>query len=534
MQNKFREFFRGLERNYGFCDLTNAKVNPETGKLDIPTKSYGWSGKPITDQDYFDHLDGKKSIGIQPCNDENKVIFGAIDVDVYKGFDTPGMLKIIQEHELPIIPVKSKSGGWHLYIHFKEFVEADFARKFLKSLLFTLKLKPITEIYPKQTQLDGRNGNFINLPYFNKSERVAVNPDTGSEFSFEQYIKVVETNSYSRKELQNFTTKLTSTELTGGAEEFTDGPPCLQQLSKNKLDDGRDRFLYNYMVFSKKKYPEDWEDKVRFAAREYFKNDGKWTDRKVNEKIKSWQKQDTGYTCEDGVITEFCMQDVCFKRKFGKSSDNVVEWPMLSNLIKINFDEPEFELTVIYRDKNGDEQSKSMSLKKGDALLVQTDFRKQVMTQLGIYLPEIRKKDFSIIMKVLSDNIEEQAAPAGTSRNELLYQYVKEYISEPPATSAISFETGSPLIKGGLCYVVPEKMYSFFKTKDWKIDYERTMYILKKNFKIVFGKKIRYPKSKNQEESNPQVLCCEIISSKFEHEHAPVEIIEMEDQKDIM
>ena len=47
MQNKFREFFRGLERNYGFCDLTNAKVNPETGKLEIPTRDYGWSGKPI-------------------------------------------------------------------------------------------------------------------------------------------------------------------------------------------------------------------------------------------------------------------------------------------------------------------------------------------------------------------------------------------------------------------------------------------------------------------------------------------------------
>jgi hypothetical protein len=118
MERKFIEFFTGLDRNFGRCDLTNAKVNPDTGKLEIPDKDYGWSGRPVQDNDYLEHLKGSVSIGIQPCNDNGEVIFGAIDVDVYKNFDTPKLLKTIQDLDIPVIPVKSKSGGFHLYIHF--------------------------------------------------------------------------------------------------------------------------------------------------------------------------------------------------------------------------------------------------------------------------------------------------------------------------------------------------------------------------------------------------------------------------------
>jgi hypothetical protein len=86
------------------------------------------------------------------------------------------------------------------------------------------------------------------------------------------------------------------------------------------------------MVFAKKKYPDDWEEKVRYASREYFKNDGKWDDKKVEQKIKSWNQTESGYTCQDGVITAKCMEDVCYKRKYGKATDNVVEWPTFSSL----------------------------------------------------------------------------------------------------------------------------------------------------------------------------------------------------------
>lgn len=536
MESKFIEFFRGLERNYGFCDLSNAKVNPETGKLDIPPRDYGWSGKPITDQDYLDHLEGKVSIGIQPCNEDGRVVFGAIDVDIYKNFNKEKFLKKIVDNDLPLIPVKSKSGGFHLYLHTKEPVSAVFARQFLKSLLFTLGLQANTEIYPKQTNVESSVGNFINIPYFKKSERIAINPHDGSEFTFEQYISVIEANQKTEKELKEFMNNLTSKELVGGNEEFKEGPPCLQQLSKEKLDDGRDRFLYNYMVFAKKKYPDEWEDKVKLAAREYFINDGKWDDARVLQKIRSWQKTETGYTCEDGVITQVCMEELCYKRKFGKKSDKIIQWPELSSLVKINYEEPEYDVTVTLRDQNGDEKSVQIHLRNIDEVMEMRLLRKQIAKQANTFLPKIKDKDFEPIVAGLLSGVEEQKAPAGTSNKEKLYKYIKEYTKNKATTNA-SFESGRALLKEkeDKMYFIYDKFFDFLKRKEWKVGEAKTGRWMEEWFDAKHNKKPRFPKKDEQKESNPQVAgCVELTASLFVHESMPEEIIEMHDREDIL
>ena len=177
----FIKYFTGLKRNYGFCNTKNGYKDPNTGKIKFHAGDYGWSGKPITDNDYQLHLNGKRSIGIQPCDDNGFARFGAIDIDPknYKDLDVKYYLDIIQEKELPLIPVRSKSNGLHLYLFTKEFVQAKEIKSFLEQVLFLFKLPITTEVFPKQTKLgtntdgDKINGNFINLPYFNKDERCA-------------------------------------------------------------------------------------------------------------------------------------------------------------------------------------------------------------------------------------------------------------------------------------------------------------------------------------------------------------------------
>ena len=136
--NDFIKCFTGLQRNFGFCNISNGYTDPNTGKIKFNAGDYGWSGKPITEDDYRLHLHGKKSIGIQPCDDNGLACFGAIDIDpkVYKDLDIKKYLDIIQEKELPLIPIKSKSGGLHLYLFTKEFVKAKVIRDFLEQVLF--------------------------------------------------------------------------------------------------------------------------------------------------------------------------------------------------------------------------------------------------------------------------------------------------------------------------------------------------------------------------------------------------------------
>ena len=77
------------------------------------------------------------------------------------------------------------------------------------------------------------------------------------------------------------------------------------QDSGKKLSDERDRFLYNYMVFAKKKFKENWEKKVLEAARNYIVYDEVWGDEKVKEKIKFWKKDTAGHTCHELPISAY-------------------------------------------------------------------------------------------------------------------------------------------------------------------------------------------------------------------------------------
>jgi hypothetical protein len=110
---EYIEYFTGLQRSYGVCKIEDGYIDQETGKKKW---KHEWAKIPVTNEDYQDHIKGVKSIGIQPCTDEGMARFGAIDVDKYP-IDRKFYLDIIQDKELPIIPILSKSGGLHLYVH---------------------------------------------------------------------------------------------------------------------------------------------------------------------------------------------------------------------------------------------------------------------------------------------------------------------------------------------------------------------------------------------------------------------------------
>ena len=119
MEQKFIQIFDGLKRDYGYAEVSNGYKDTTTGKFKV---KHGWAGKQLTDTDYIQHLNGEKSIGIQPCDDNGMVSFGAIDIDskAYQDFSPRKYLEIIEKNNLPVIPVKSKSGGLHLYVSHKK------------------------------------------------------------------------------------------------------------------------------------------------------------------------------------------------------------------------------------------------------------------------------------------------------------------------------------------------------------------------------------------------------------------------------
>ena len=522
----FIKYFTGLQRNFGFCNIKNGYKDPDTGKLKFNPGDYGWSGKLITEEDYNQHLNGTKSIGIQPCNDDGFARFGAIDIDpkVYKNLDIKFYLDTIQQKELPLIPIKSKSGGLHLYVFTKELVQAKEIKDFLEQVLFLFKLPITTEIFPKQTKLGNNtddqkvNGNFINLPYFNKNERVALDP-SGKEMKLDLFLKVVGMNLMTSAKLKEISDNIIKLELMGGAEEFKDGPPCLEILSKQKMDDGRDRFLYNYMVFAKKKYADDWSKKVLQAGRNYFEFNETWTDDYIKKKIKNWEKDTKGHTCSDQLLAPVCVKSECVKRKFGIISDKKIDWPMMTNLIKVDFKpDPEYYFTVA--NKTG--HSVVVHAKNVTQLRDQKELGSLIMAQVNILPPPIKPLDFHALINALLDTVDTVQPAPGTRPMEILKKHLKEYINGTQAKTYASFESGNVLKDEVYAYFVYDEFYNELKENGWRKDSSRTSHMIQKMFetkekedslpKPEFGKKKRFPgKHKKTGKPYPGVNGCVAI-----------------------
>jgi len=543
----FIKYFTGLKRNYGFCNISNGYTDPDTGKLKFKSGDYGWSGKPITDADYKQHLDGTKSIGIQPCNDDNLARFGAIDIDPknYKELDTKFFLDTIQEKELPLIPVRSKSGGLHLYLFTKELVKAKEIKDFLEQVLFLFKLPISTEIFPKQTQLgsntdgDKINGNFINLPYFG-DERRALDP-SGKEMSFELFLNCIELNKVTSEQLKEISSNLIQKVLMGGAEEFKDGPPCLEILSKNKMTDGRDRFLYNYMVMAKKKYSDDWKNKVLQAGRNYFEFNQTWTDDFIQSKIKSWDKETKGHTCSDPLLAPVCVKSECVKRKFGIISDKKIDWPLMTNLIKVDFKpDPEYYFTV--ENKKG--ESVPVHAKDVNKIKDQKELRGLIMAQADVFPPPIKAMDFHAMINALLDTVDTVQPAPGTRPIEILKKLLKEHINGPQATTHNSFLSGNVLKDTEYAYFVYDDFFNFLKENEWRKDSSRTSYMIEKMFenekdhlpKPEFGKKKRFPGiNKKTNKPYPGVNhCAKIPLYLFKEDEEVEEVIKQESEDDIV
>ena len=145
--SKFKEIFLGLERAYGTFQPK------ESLREDNKAEGETWiRKKPLDENLWNDHLSGAwPSLGVFPINDEDKCRWGCIDVDEYP-LDHVSIAKKLSEKKLPFIVSKSKSGGAHIFLFFKDYVSAAIVHNKLKELAAFMGLGHC-EVFPKQERL---------------------------------------------------------------------------------------------------------------------------------------------------------------------------------------------------------------------------------------------------------------------------------------------------------------------------------------------------------------------------------------------
>ena len=408
---EFVELFTGLQRAHG-CTYVDKKG---ADGLKVKGKSFV-KREPVVEQLWQNHLNGiEPSLGIIPINEDNKCRWGCIDVDKYDNLDHKNIVNKISGYGIPLSVCRSKSGGAHIFLFTTEFVPAKLMRDKLMSISAILGFGN-AEVFPKQIELKSQDdtGNFLNLPYFNcKNTTRYCFDDKGKAITIDVFLNAVKVSALTPKELQDL-------KIQRPKSEYDDGPPCLQSLTKEKLDDGRDRVMFQFRVYAKKKWPDSWADKLDEFNFKHFVNPFR------HDEIAKFRKdkKDYGYLCKDEPMCNHCDKQLCKTRKFGVGTQSM--FPQLSDLQIVQLDPKIFRLNV---------DGERIEL-KAEELQEQRLFVRACMNQIHKFPAEIKRKDYKEMVTLLMSNPEIIEAPTGASKLEQLAEHLENYCTSRTAEGA--------------------------------------------------------------------------------------------------
>jgi putative DNA primase/helicase len=186
LAGRFHTLFAGLQRAYGTYRIDQTREDGKQTGTAVTVR------QPVTNELWEQHLAGVNGLGIIPIRDDNTVVFGAVDVDVYADLDHGRIASTLARMELPLIPCRSKSGGCHLFLFCKEPVPAGKVQDKLRDIAALLG-HGTAEIFPKQTGGERDLGSWLNMPYQNMAEttRYAVRPG-GDAMTAEEFLAAAE------------------------------------------------------------------------------------------------------------------------------------------------------------------------------------------------------------------------------------------------------------------------------------------------------------------------------------------------------
>ena len=474
MVDKFIQIFKGLERAHGVTYIDKKSIDGQK----IKGKSF-IKREAVVQKLWENHLNGiEPSLGIIPINENNKCRWGCIDIDSYAGFDHQKLLNKIKLLNLPIITCRSKSGGAHGFLFTTVDVDAVLLRNKLLSISAVLGYGG-SEVFPKQIKLKSEEdtGNFLNLPYFNNetTTRYMFNSD-GTASTLNGFLEAYEKNKLTPLQLEQLT-------INRPASEFKDGPPCIESLTQTKLKDGRDRVLYQYIQYAKRKWPEDWADRINQFNYTYFESP--LTDKIIQDKIRS-NKKEFFYKCNEEPMCSHCDKALCKTRTYGIGGDTV--FPILSDLQKILLDTPYYYVNV-----DGDR----VRLESATVLYDQRLFQIAVLEQIDLILPTVKKTDWKKLIQKLLDGLEEIDPPAGSSKVDQLQNHLEEFCTNRSSTTT----TKEDITRGNVYqsdkkyyFVFSRFFHGYLQKRKWDEKSQVTQRMLQEHFKceeerMMIGKK---------------------------------------------
>lgn len=451
---KFLSFFDGYEK--AFFTFQRKENNNNFIQEKVETNNF-LVAEPLNEKNVLGHFRGIKGIAVIPLKNNNSVKFACIDVDDYT-IDLYALEERIINNELPLLLCRSKSGGAHLFIFFKE--ERRDVESVVKLLDHYAKdilgLKKY-EIFPKQKCRVNDNdiGSGINLPYFRFAETVSGNTcdeyciNNGKVVPLNKFIELCEAvsvDSKITKDLivsENRMMQEMKNRMMFVNPEYHDAPPCIIQIFTNRIDSGeRNNALFSVGVYLKKKFPDDWSSRLSTLNQLLCV---KPLDEQSleNNIIKTLNKKDYFYKCNDLPLKLYCNKAACKKCKFGifnvQDNSNII-----SNLVCMKNTAGVFKgsnnsiywfLTIkdIYKVKLTTQQLNNVSMLK-----------QCIQEQVGVNI-NLKKEEWEARLNELFVDLETVEVGDSYSEKEVFLSIFNEYLLKKSSPSIEAIMKGKVL-----------------------------------------------------------------------------------------
>jgi hypothetical protein len=449
MATGLMKVFTGYTKAHGVYGALAAEPD-ENGK--ILGKLRKTVREDVTLAKFEAHVAGENGIGIIPIREDNSVWWGAIDVDIYDGFEHREMALRVARLKLPLVTCRTKSGGCHLYCFAAEPVPAAKMISKLRDIRAHLGFHPDTEIFPKQHTVkceEGDLGSWINIPYFNGmlGLRYAFSPKDGDPLSLEDFLATVEEQ---RASVDWFSRPLIT------SLDIPQGPPCLQHLVQLGFPPGtRNQGLFNLAVYAKKSNPEGWEATVDEMNQKYMTPP--LGSEEVATVIKSHKKKDFSYRCGDQPIASHCNSELCRTRRYGVGQSNV-NLPTFGRLAQLVTSPP-----LWFWEVNG----ARIELTTNE-LQDPVAFQRKCMEKIRV-MPPIPKRDvWSALVNEKMMDLDIIPAPAEASPEGQFWEHVETFCTRTKAMTRDEMLTGRPWTDGGRTHFRMKDLLMYFKRQQFK------------------------------------------------------------------
>jgi|TARA_A100001391_G_scaffold20028_1_gene11009 hypothetical protein len=314
MFDKLSKLFEG-----NLSSFIKSSISSETDERGKQIVKYLTIQEPLSTKHWKEHLNGKTRVGVKPER-EGKCKWGCIDVDPsnYTNYNQKKYVDIIRDYKLPLVPIKSKSGGLHIFVFLTEWYDVSKIAEKLSKI--NEKFFMAQEIFPCNKAM--------NLPYqnMNRSMEFAYD-DNNNPLLIEAFIELANNKKILPEDFLKLKLKEYEPE-----ENWKQYPPCVQKLIQERwTGTNRNNYLFNVLVLEMKKNTthsvQSIEEIAQSRNTQIFHNPLPRAE--VTQLAKSVHKGTYDFRCppKSPELMPLCNKDLCKQRRLGigEATPEVIE-----------------------------------------------------------------------------------------------------------------------------------------------------------------------------------------------------------------